>query len=78
MMIRMGLNAAAHLAAGVAMGALAVLAAAYVMEQQRRQRDGAGEPAPAPVTGGGPSPQAGEVRSDGPAEGEMSGDPGAI
>ena len=76
MMIRMGLNAAAHLAAGVAMGALAVLAAAYVMEQQRRQRDGAGEPAPA--AGGGSSPQAGKVRSDGPAEGEMSGDPGAI
>ena len=78
MMIRMGLNAAAHLAAGVAMGALAVLAAAYVMEQQRRQRGGTGEPAPAPAGGGASSARTADDAGEGPAEGEMSGDPGAI
>jgi hypothetical protein len=74
-MVRVGLNAAAHLAAGVAMGALAVLAAAYVMEQQRRRGRRAGP-------GGGrrrcPSPRAGEAVRDEPVQGEMSGDPGAI
>lgn len=77
MMVRVGLNAAAHLAAGVAMGALAVLAAAYVMEQQRRQRGETGGPAPA-AAGGGASPHSASVASDGPVDGEVSGDPGAI
>jgi hypothetical protein len=75
MIVRMGLNFGAHLAAGVAMGALAVLAAAYVMEQQRR-RDG--EPAPAAGGAGGPSPRPGEPVRNEPAEGEVAGDPGAI
>lgn len=75
MIVRMGLNFGAHLVAGVAMGALAVLAAAYVMEQKRRQQ---GEPAPATTGGGSPSARAGEKANDTPAEGETSGDPGAI
>lgn len=76
MMVRLGLNAAAHLAAGVATGALAVLAVAYCMEQQRRKRGEAGEPAPA--TAGGRSSARTAAASDGPVEGEVSGDPGAI
>lgn len=51
MIVRLGLNAAAHVAAGVAMGVLAVMAAAYVMEQQRRR-----EATPA-ATGGGAEPK---------------------
>lgn len=77
MIVRMGLNLGAHLAAGVAMGALAVLAAAYVMEQQRRRGSEAGEPATANA-GGGSSPRAADPVREGPAEGEVSGDPGAI
>ena len=57
------------------MGALAVLAAAYVMEQQRRR---VGEPAPAGGDANGPPPRAGEAVRDEPTEGEVAGDPGAI
>jgi hypothetical protein len=37
--VRLGLNVALHLAAGVAFGACAVLAGAYLVEKRRRECD---------------------------------------
>ena len=59
MILRLGLNAAAHLAAGVAMGAMTVITVAYLAEKGREaQREVRGRKAadPPPPPGLTPDP----------------------
>jgi hypothetical protein len=58
MILRQGLNFGAHLLAGMLMGMLGVIAAAYAMQQRCPRREGA-TGSTAPAAGEGAAPPAG-------------------